>query len=195
MNRIVPSIIAILAISLGYTILRYYILGPEPADRIPAFLLNKAAALASVTFLFRAAVAHWRNRPECVRDWGTAALHAGYVHILLSLALFSAAYHPAFFTDDRLSLRGEWAIGFGTLAAYGFWLIRRNRSSEPTKRALQAITSVLIVCHLFSMGSQDWLNMTAWHGGLPPISLIGFILVFASGVLFVLSPRKNTVTS
>jgi hypothetical protein len=180
------SVLALLAASFAYTIVRYHLLGPEPAEHIPAYLLNKAVSLASVSFLFRAAIEYRRNRDDNVRDWGTAALHAGYAHILLSVALLSEAYHPIFYDGSRLSMRGELAIGLGTLAAYGFWLIRKNRSNASIKRILQTVTALAAGGHLVSLGSGGWMAMGDWHGSLPPISLLGFILTFLSAVLFLL---------
>lgn len=186
--------IGILVASTAYTIMRYHVLGPEPLE-VPAYLLNKAVSLASVVYLLLAAVAHRQCRPESLRSWGTAALHAGFVHILLSVTLMSESYYPVFYDGGRLSFRGEFAVAFGTLAAYGFWLIRRNRTHERLKRILQTASAVLIATHLVFLGSRGWLRPEAWHGNLPPVSLLALVTVLAGGILFLTTPVSKSETS
>ena len=189
------SAIVTFVVCYGYTLVRYAILGPVASTHASAFLLNKAIALASVVFMLRAAFAYRQNLAEAVRAWGTAAFHAGYAHILISLALLSEPYHPVFFDGQMMSLQGEMAITFGTLAAYGFWLIRRNRSDERLKRILKIVIAVTAAGHVVSLGSSGWVAVADWHGGLPPISLISLICLLTSGTLFLIGPRGHTRTS
>jgi hypothetical protein len=49
---------------------------------------------------------------------------------------------------------------------------------------------VLTGVHLFFMGYKGWLNPGGWHGGMPPISLVAFI-VFAAGYLINILGRKG----
>ena len=183
--------IAILLACIAYTLLRYVVFGPIATDQIPAFLLNKAVSMASVTLLFGAAVSHRRGLPDQTHFYGMAALQAGYVHLILSLAMLSKAYYPTFFTQDTMSMRGQLAIGSGVLGAYGFWLIRYRLPTKSIKIALQALSSLAVAGHLVAMDSIGWSDATNWHGGLPPISLIGFLLAAVSGILFLLSIRGD----
>jgi len=39
---------------------------------------------------------------------------------------------------------------------------------------------LLGAAHVFFMGYEGWLAPSDWHGGLPPVSLVAFLL-FAAG--------------
>jgi drug/metabolite transporter (DMT)-like permease len=58
-----------------------------------------------------------------------------------------------------------------------------------TSRRFLLFALLLGAAHLFFMGYQGWLNPSGWHGGLPPISLVGF-LFFTVGYVINLVGRK-----
>jgi hypothetical protein len=190
-NKVILPVAGILAISFAYAVIRYVVLGPIEPTHIPVFVLNKSISLASVILMFRAALFHRANLDEGVRAWGTAALHGAYIHVLLSLSILSASYYPDFFDGEMMSLRGELVIGFGVLALYGFWLIRRNRSVWAMTKGLQAISALALAGHVFTRGYVGWLDVSAWHGGMPPISMISFLLATASLFIFTFSGAKK----
>lgn len=177
-------ILLTLALCIGYALLRYVGLGDTAAASIPTYVVNKAVALASVVFLLSAGLAHRRGDHDALRAWGTIATHAAAAHVLLSVAAYSAAYYPAFFADGRMSARGEWVVLTGTVAAWTFWLIRRNRSERVTRRWLQLLSAAVVGGHLFAVGSGGWLAPSGWPGTLPPISLISFVLSFLALAAF-----------
>lgn len=185
------QILAILAICSIYTVLRYIVFGPETIVQIPAFLFNKAISLASVCFLTMAAYYHATGYSERLKQWGTAALHCAYLHIVISVAIISRAYYPKFFGDDKMNLVGEMTIGFGALAAYCFWLIGINKSNHWRKQTLQILATILIGAHVTAMGLSGWLTPDKWNGGMPPISLVSFILAIISLLLFCI--RKSSL--
>jgi hypothetical protein len=43
-----------------------------------------------------------------------------------------------------------------------------------TSRNFYLFAMLLSGMHLFFMGYKGWVTPTHWHGGLPPISLLGF---------------------
>ncbi|MBW2270165.1 MAG: hypothetical protein JRH16_16480 [Deltaproteobacteria bacterium] len=179
------SATCILAISFAYAFARYVVLGPVAPAQIPVFLLNKGFAMAAVVFLFCAAVSHAVRRPENARSWGTAALHCGTLHALLSFTILSSAYFPALFEGERMSLRGELTVCFGVLAVYGSWLLRRDGLRSTAKKLLQLLSTLAIAGHLIALGSARWLDAAGWYGGMPPISLISLLFVMACLLLFL----------
>lgn len=188
------STVVTLGICFCYALTRYVLLGPVPSDHIPAFVLNKAIAMASVVLLFRAAWSHYRGRDEDRRDWGRMAVHCGFLHSLITLALLSGSTYPSLFEGGRLSFRGETVVLLGVLAAYGFWQISRYRSVISSKRFLQTAASFLVTGHLFALGGSGWMVPSEWHGGMPPISMISFVAAAAASLLFLVNrsvPHEN----
>jgi hypothetical protein len=43
-----------------------------------------------------------------------------------------------------------------------------------TSRNVTLFAFFMAGAHLFFMGIEGWLKPQEWHGGLPPISLVGF---------------------
>lgn len=179
------SAVVTLGICFGYALTRYVLLGPVPPDHIPAFILNKAIAMASVIFLSRAAWCHFSGQDANRRDWGRMAVHCGFLHGLITLALLSGSTYPALFAEDRLSFRGETVVLLGVLASYGFWQISRYRSAVSAKRVLLAAAAFAAAGHLFALGALGWVIPSSWNGGLPPISLISFAAAATASLLFL----------
>jgi hypothetical protein len=54
--------------------------------------------------------------------------------------------------------------------------------------------SALVACHLFIMGYDGWLQVQKWNGGLPPITLLSFLLVVSSLAVFMrLSDKQEAL--
>ena len=88
----------------------------------------------------------------------------------------------------------------GVLAFVFLWMynVSFNSNFRKDKDLLKFITSrkVLLIAmlfsgsHLFFIGINGWLNPAGWHGGMPPISLVGFTF-FLVGYLINLAGRKD----
>lgn len=181
----VKKLIAVLLFTTLYAIIRYVLFGHVSPVHLPAYVLNKSVAMASVFFLFCASLNHAKGRVEKVRFWGAASLHFAYLHILLSLALLSSAYYPKFFGAEKMNLMGEFTVLFGVLAAYCFWITRSGKSVLMRLGIPQLLSSFFVAGHLVSMGFGGWLEVGKWYGGLPPISLISFVFAVISLALFL----------
>jgi hypothetical protein len=59
-----------------------------------------------------------------------------------------------------------------------------------TSRKSMLWALLLGAAHLFFMGYSGWLNPGGWHGGLPPISLVAFV-VFLIGYVINLMGRRQ----
>jgi len=59
-----------------------------------------------------------------------------------------------------------------------------------TSRKVLLVSMLFTGSHLFFIGINGWLNPAGWHGGMPPISLVGFTF-FLVGYLINLSGRKD----
>ena len=186
----ITKLIAILLCTTAYTIVRYVIFGHVSPIHMPVYLLNKSVSMASMFFLFLAAMPLAKERTEETRFWGIASFHFACLHILLSLAILSSAYYPKFFGTDKMNLTGEVTVLFGILTAYCYWFARNGKSFFIRRWVIQLLAGIFVAGHLVAMGFGGWLEVEKWHGGLPPISLISFIFAMISLGLF-LKTRKD----
>ena len=176
-------LVFVFACASVYTFLRYVIFGNVLPENLPVYLLNKSVSMTSVVCLLFTAIYFTKKKLDKVKFWGRASLHSAYIHIILSLSILSKEYYPKFFGLEKMNLTGEITILFGVLAAYCYWLISHT-SEDFMHKILQILSSALIVGHLIAMGFNGWLRIEGWHGGLPPISLISFVLATISLILF-----------
>jgi len=192
---LIGKLTVILVLTSLYTFVRYVIFGDVSPDQMPVYLLNKSIAMASTFFLFLTAISYARTQMLKVSFWGMLTLHSAYIHIILSLALWSKAYYPRFFNIDKMNLTGELMILLGILAAYTFWHIYGARSNVIQRKILQLLSTFFVAGHLVVMGFNGWLSVEKWYGGLPPISLISFLFVCICLVLFLKTKNKLSSSS
>ena len=171
----------------GYATLRYVVLGPVPWQQLPLYVANKALALAGLVLV----VAAQRNRSTELRRrlgcWG-AGLLAG--HGMASFALLRPVYFSGWFTDrGQFTLQAGVSLLCGTLGLVliGYLVLasiqKELRGGEPSGSLLLGggtLVLGLTALHLFNMGFSGWLTPTRWHGGLPPITLLGFLLAIGT---------------
>ena len=195
--------------SLGYAILRYHIFGPVPWKDFPFFILNKGFSLAAFILLtFNFGLGPLRNLGVKVSEgWlnsrkalGMTGFLLVLIHALMSFMLFTPAVYAAFFeADGTLSLIGGLSMLGGILSFVVLWAYNLSfqtflREDEAfigfiTSRRFMLAAMLLAAVHLFFMGYKGWMNPSGWHGGLPPISLVGFV-IFSLGYLVNLFGRK-----
>lgn len=178
-----------------YTLVRYLVFGSVTINNIPAYLLNKSIALSAVCCLLFAILNSCKplkqtKQTKQIKIWAMAALHFTYIHVVISTVIFNREYFPKLFDNSQMNLAGELTVLFGILASYIFWQESSHRLS-PIKnkiikpKALRCIALILILGHLLAMGLNGWLNFSLWNDGLPPISLLSFIIVMISLLLLV----------
>jgi len=208
-NSASTIILVTVLLAIGYSVLRYHIVGPVPWKDFPMFILNKGLCLAGfilLTFNFTLGPLNslgvpvsqgWLNSRKAL---GMTGFLLVLIHALISFMLFSPAIYGKFFAENgSLTLLGGLAMLFGVLGfvfLWGYNLSFQTFLREDAK-FIQFITSrkvllfalVLGGLHLFFMGYEGWLNPAGWHGGLPPISLVAFAF-FALGYLINLMGRE-----
>ncbi len=181
-------------VSLAYAIVRYNVFKGVPWEQLPAYVVNKAAAVSAVTLLAGSYLAG-RGIPLEARDperrlvakfLGLCGFWAAGLHAILSLALLSPAYYPKFFAGDKMTFAGELAMLAGALGLLGMAL--PAASSLPNmeealgrrwwRRAQRGgyLALAMAAAHTAAMGLPGWFRPGEWPGGLPPITLIGFLI-------------------
>lgn len=201
-------IVVTFALSLGYAVLRYNVLGPIPWKDLPFFVLNKGLALTAfllLTFNFTfgplknlgaPVPQRWLNARKAL---GMTGFLMALIHVFMAFLLFKPGIYGRFFAEDgRLTLIAGLSMLGGVLGFVFLWAYNVSFQSflREDKAYIKVITSrrMLLLAlslggvHLFFMGYKGWLEPSGWHGGLPPVSLVGFV-AFVIGYVINLAGR------
>ncbi len=198
-----------LVLSIGYSVLRYHIVGPIPWKDFPFFILNKGISLSAfilitLNFSFGPLKNLGVKVPEGCLNARKALGMSGFllvlIHALMSFMLFKPTVYGKFFEENgTLTLLAGLSMLAGVLAfvvLWGYNLSFQTHLREDkvfiqfiTSRKFLLIAMMLGAAHLFFMGYKGWINPSGWHSGLPPISLVAFVF-FVSGYTVNLFGRK-----
>jgi hypothetical protein len=174
-----------------YAVIRYAGFGNVPLSHLPVYIMNKSVSMTATEALFMACLALMRSEKESVRFWADVCGQLVFVHVLLSLAILGKGYYPTFFDGDKMSLVGELVVLSGALGVYCLCRVRAGKARPAALRTLTVLVCTLVSGHLFAMGSKDWPMVSKWNGGLPPISLLAFLLVIAGLAVFLRTREKG----
>lgn len=206
----VRIIILITVSSVSYAILRYNIVGDVPWKDLPLYVLNKGIAFSSIILLtFSFSLSPLVNIGLSVSDkWldsrkdvGITGFVFAFIHIFMSVSILNPKYYAAFFIDDgTLSLRGGLSLFGGILSFVLLWVYNisfktilnkdKKIKNKLTYRNFLIYGMLFSGVHLFFMGYTGWTTFNKWQGGLPPVSLISFV-VFAFGYLVNIIGKKK----
>ena len=202
-------ITGVLILSISYAVLRYHLAGPVPWKDFPFFILNKGFSLAAfILIACNFGFGPLRSLGVPVPDSWLAARKAvgmtGFllvlIHALMSFLLFKPAVYANFFAaDGTLTLLAGLSMLAGVLAFVVLWaynlsfqtFLREDKAfiSFITSRRFLLVAFILGGAHLLFMGYAGWMKPGDWHGGLPPISLVAFV-VFAMAYVVNLFGRR-----
>jgi len=202
-------VLVTLLLAVGYSILRYHIVGPVPWKDFPFFVLNKGLCLGAFILLSMnfalgplnnlgvPVPAGWLNARRAL---GMTGFLLVLVHVLMSFLMFTPSVYGKFFGDDgTMTLLAGLSMLAGVLAFVVLWgynmtfqtFLREDKAFIRfiTSRGFMLFALLLGAAHLFFMGYEGWLEPSGWHGGLPPISLVAFT-IFAIGYVINLLGRE-----
>jgi DMSO/TMAO reductase YedYZ heme-binding membrane subunit len=208
-NSAGPIISIVLIFGLAYAVLRYHIAGPVPWKDFPFFILNKGVSLSAFILLtcnfglgplsnLGVRVPEgWLNARKAM---GMTGFLLVLIHALMSFLLFTPAVYGKFFEPDgTLTLLAGLSMLGGILAFVVLWaynlsfqtFLREDRAFIRfiTSRKFMLLALLLGAAHLFFMGYEGWIRPAGWHGGLPPVSLVAFV-VFGAGYVANLLGRE-----
>lgn len=182
-RQIASRSIGIFGVSLAYAVIRYNLFGNVSLEQLPSYILNKALAFSAAATLAVSAAGYARRNQLMLQSWAKVSLGFAMAHILLSVGLWSRDYFPKLFGPHRMNLAGELTLLFGVLAAwlYGFL----GFFSRKPFFAGRWLAALMLGLHAMALGFPGWLKPGEWPGGLPPISLLCFLLALAAAILFV----------
>ncbi len=204
------TIIALTCIlSFAYAVLRYHIVGPVLWKDLPFYTFNKGIALSAfILLVFNFTFGPLNNLgvkvPEGFLDARRALGMTGFlltlIHAIMSFMIFKPSVYSQFFLENgTLTLFAGLSMLGGILAFVVLWGYNLSFQTHlrEDKKFIQFITSrnflltamLFSLIHLFFMGFKGWMDPSSWHGGLPPISLIGFTF-FLIGYIINLFGRR-----
>lgn len=182
----VSTLLTILALTLTYSILRYHVFGTVEWSQLPLYVVNKSVSWTGLTLL---ALAYIRREKATARDLGVLGAFLICSHIVMSLALLSPAYYAKLFEGARLNGWGSGVLLAGVSAAVVLALpaiatLPGMHAALGEARWLRwqragYWTLALAATHCALLGWKGWLTPGSWQGGLPPITLLGFITALA----------------
>lgn len=192
-----------LAVGMSYAVVRYNVFKGVEWTHLPLYITNKAFALSAVVLIALSycvgKAVPVRQEPKesriaLVKHLGLIGFSLASMHGILSLTLLSPAYYEKFFLDSgRLTLLGELSLLFGVLSLWCLTIpaitslpfmddhLGRERWLRMQRMGYAALA--LNGGHLLAMGAGGWIDVGSWPGGLPPITLLGFIV--SAGALLV----------
>ena len=198
------SVIFIVAlISIAYAILRYHIVGNIAWSQFPVFILNKGLSLAGLILLaINFSIGPLNNIGRGISDrWlnirtglGVSSFLLIFTHLFFSLILLNPANYQKFFLENgSLNVNGGLSMLAGVIAFIMLWLytisfqtfLKENKAFIKfiTSRKVILISMVFTAAHFFFMGYQGWLSPQNWPGGLPPITLISFVIFIIAFII------------
>ena len=183
-----------LLLSIAYAVLRYHIMGPVPWKDFPFYIMNKGLSLAAFILLtFNFSIGPLKNLGVSVSEgWLNSRRALGMtgfllilIHAFISFLLFKPAVYKQFFEDNgTLTLLAGLSMLAGIIGFIILWVINLSFQTHMredkvfisfiTSRGFMLIALLFGILHIFFMGYEGWLKPAAWHGGLPPISLVAF---------------------
>lgn len=208
-NSSVFLIIIVCLFSLSYAILRYHIVGSVPWKDLPFFILNKGIALSAfilltLNFSFGPMLNLGFKVPEgflnARKDLGKTGFVLVLIHAFMSFMIFNPNFYAKFFHENgTLTLFAGLSMLGGILSLVILWIINLSFQTHLredkvfigviTSRKFLLTAMLFTLMHLFFMGFKGWITPQNWQGGLPPISLIGFVF-FVFGYVVNLIGRK-----
>jgi len=171
----------IFAFSTIYAILRYHVFGPVLDKDLFLYTLNKIFIFSAVLIMLYRVISRYSKEKELLRKWILVLIS---LHIILSLLLVRPYYFPDFFLNEKgFSFKGNLVLIGGAITAILF-LFKENNFFP--KIYFKYLVLIFITIHLVSMGIDGWLKPWNWHGFMPPITLLSYLIF----IIWFLIKRK-----
>jgi hypothetical protein len=193
---------SILVLSLIYAIVRYHLFKGLEWVHFPLYTLNKVLSFGGLTMLVAAVFFRLRtnSKPD---DRSDTLMFSGIVcvllHVAISLILISPnVYEGLYRSEGMFNWLGQLSMFFGVLGLLFMVLFRilpvllndetRHRSLEKIMKSLPP-GFLFFGLHVFFLGFKGWFTPVEWPGGMPPISLLSFLMA-AAGLIVALKLRR-----
>ena len=202
-NLSLTVILLVSLLAIAYSILRYHIVGNTSWNQFPLLILNKGLSLTGFILLgINFSLGPLNNIGKGINEkWlsirpalGVSSFLLIFTHLFLSLILLNPANYQKFFLDNgTFTTNGGLSMLAGVIAFIILWIytISFQTFLKEDKAFIRFITSrrvilmamVFTAAHIFFMGYQGWTTTQNWPGGLPPITLIAFVIFIATYIV------------
>lgn len=182
-NTIYIKALSVFGISFLYTTIRYNYFGNVPLTDVATFIVNKTISLTMVFLMVVSLLESIKGEKQLSLSYLSIITQLAIMHVVLSLVLLSPDYFPKMYIDGKLTLLANLSLITGaTLFTY---LV--NKIVKPKNW----IIYLLIAIHVFFLGYKGWFTPENWHGSLPPLTLISFVVMVILILVNVLRRNKN----
>ncbi len=194
-----------------YAFERYVVFGTTSIQQVPLYLLNKVVSFSgiviiSITLIISNVLKRRKMYDNSASKQNTLLGLFGVslivFHFLISIIIFSKEYFPKLYLNDKLSMSGEVSLLFSNIALIllsfagiiSFIKVFTKVEIKIKSTYLQFIKIALVfTCfHLIFMGWSSWFVFSKWNGGLPPMTLLAFIVIISVFVYrFIFAAKKS----
>ncbi len=193
-----------------YAISRHHIFKGVDWFFVSSYTLNKAlawTALTSVALSYSISSLAKLDKPWALENKGVVkylgqwGFIMGMVHAVLSLRITTPVFFANIYDSNlEFNTTGNLLILFGILTLSA--LIMPGISSLPSVREslkddkfkkfqkLGYLALIFGATHVFVVGYSGWFSMSNWHGYMPPITLLSFLIALVPLVLKILLGKR-----
>lgn len=203
-KRAIKIILFVFLFSLVYAFLRYHIFEEVPYKDFALYVMNKCLALTAfglltITFTLGPAKSLGVDVPDpwlaSRKEIGSVSFLVALAHVLCSMLTFgSGGYYAKFFAaEGGINAIGSWSMLLGVCSFVWLWgyYISFKTHQEGEEQFFKLITSkgsltlaaLLSAGHVTVMGFNGWLQPGNWAGGMPPITLVAFVVFFVGSII------------
>ena len=180
---------------LAYAGVRYHVVEGVALVHAPLFILNKAVSLGGLAFLAmsylvgKVGLLRWDDRALqliVTKFCGLIGFSLVAAHVLMSLAILDPGYYAKFYAGAKMNLTGELSLSLGVFAVWCFalpaitslpYMYDELGADRWSRSQRMGYTGLLLAAgHVLVMGIAGWLRPGDWPGGLPPITVLAFVV-------------------
>lgn len=175
-------VIVVLLLTTIYAIFRYNIFNHVPWSDLPLYVGNKIISFSSIVLLSLALINRKRENTSVCKYLLKTSKAMIFMHVVISLLIINGTFYPKFFDAEKLNLIGQSSMLAGVFALFQLTNMKLFKHSGISKTFGMVqkngfeLLLILIALHLLIMGYSGWFDFSKWPGGMPPISLLSFIL-------------------
>jgi DMSO/TMAO reductase YedYZ heme-binding membrane subunit len=187
-----PAAAITLAVTLAYSTFRYHVYGDSSWAWFPLWTTNKALSWTAAALL---ASSYLVADKTDARRYGLLGFALMAWHCLVSFFLLGPEFYAKLYSGESLNTAALASLILGGAGALAFccpaWASRAgvkeslDLSRWFTLQRIGYLGLALTAIHCLAIGLPGWLTPSKWPGGLPPITLMGFLTALMPALRFV----------
>ena len=198
--------IACLAVFLFFVIQHYIRRFGQPIPNIFLTVINKAIAFTSFTMISASILIalfakiwaeKWKNKLHYIKSFGILGFILSFVHILISIMMFSSVYYPDYFTsDNKMTVTFGISLLLGIFAfvyfvVISFNLLFDNMQKFEIIKKINYTVYIFLLGHIFILKYNELFDKNSWVNGLPSGHFVGFLITIVVIIFYVIARLKS----